>query len=616
MERAKLISQGVNILAPGRFIGRDDHKSVNMKLLQYIIGLCAALISGCTREECHSPQYHFEPQIIGGEYPAFGNTGRTAASTAFIEGDKVLFFSEGGMTAENVVLTFDGYSWQPDRTLEWERDEEVRFTAVYPVLERDETGNYGKGQLYGGNGGGLKDILFCQDSCGQGNIITLQFRHRFSQLNFTADKSLNGQIAEAQCRTAGIESFNPRTGEIIYDSQPHSGTYSRNDEGIYSFIIPPSPRANAFPTDFSLLMSDQTTHTTTLADITFREGYAYSCKVKMKDSGTGIYTAEDFIAFSHLVNGEEYEGRALEEFGEELDGTVVYYLKDDIEFTEEESERLMRIGGHQLKDEAFKDIFDGQGHTLSNISLNAKTDGYTNYGIFGEIDTTGVIRNLIVENISYTQNGNVGYVGLLIGVNRGKIYNCVVRNGSVQMTDAKENCAGMANYNYGQMFNCRANGITITYSGATGSKTGSGAGLVRYNTGDLLNCYVAHITFKGTDRGTHLCHENRGNIQNCYVYGAEGKQYAICYNVVKNARTSYCYYPNTYSKAPIGYDEGSFREFLETYDNGDYTMESSGGLLHERLDRWIEETGKTDFPELELAGWEQGADLPAVFVVP
>ncbi len=587
-----------------------------MKSLQYIIGVCIPLVSGCIQEEYHSMQFNTEPQIIGSEYPAFGDAGRAAGSTTFLAGDKVLFFSEGGMTAENVILTFDGYMWQPDRPLEWEKNEEVRFTAVYPILERDENGNYGTGQLYDNGADGLEDILFCQDSCERSNVITLQFRHRFAQLNFTADRNMNGRISELQCRTAAIESFNLRTGEITYASQTYSDTRTRNDEGIYSFIVPPSSQTNDFPTDFSVFMSDQTTHTASLTDVAFREGNSYFCNLKMKESGAGIYTAEDFIAFTHLINGEEYEGRSLEEFSETLNGTTVYYLKDNIEFTEEESGLLMRIGGPKLKGEAFKDIFDGRGYTLSNITLNAKTTGYDNYGIFGEIDTCGIIRNLVVENISYTQNGNVGYVGLLIGVNRGKMYNCIVRNGSITITDANENCGGMANYNHGQMFNCYATDITINYSSSTGTKTGSGAGLVRYNTGELLNCYVANISFKGTNSGTHLCHENRNDIQNCYVYGTEGKQYAICSNMLDGTNIAYCYYPDNYSKNPIGTNAGSGCEFVETYDNNDCTMESSGELLHERLNRWIEEVGKTKFPDMEFAGWEQDASLPAVFIIP
>ena len=300
-----------------------------MKQFLYICTfLCFPLIAGCFRNECPSSFPDTGLQIVGDRYPSFASAGRGGNATAFKAGDQALFFGQGGIRADGIVLTFDGNAWHPDRPIEWQKGEPICYTATYPALETDENGNYSCEQLYADDRNGLKDILFCQDSCKQGNVITLRFEHRFAQLNFTAEPSLNTLIESMQCKTAAIESFNPRTGEIACSPDvANTSVRNRCDESTYSFIIPPSHSANTLQTELSVRTANRDTLTAILSAPEFLAGNAYSCNIRMKDSGIGIYTAEDFIAFTHLINGEEYGGRKLEEFGETINGTTVYYLK-------------------------------------------------------------------------------------------------------------------------------------------------------------------------------------------------------------------------------------------------------------------------------------------------
>lgn len=584
-----------------------------MKLLPHIffLFLHILLLPGCAREDHSLTLPHFKAQITGNGFSSFVSPGRAAGLTEFQTGDRILFFCKGGINAEGLILTFDGKNWQADVPIEWEEKGKAYFTAVYPVLERDAGGNYAKEQLYDKERWNLKDILFCQDSCEQNSVIRLKFGHRFSQLNFIVEEGLNSRTAEAGCRSAMIESFDPRTGKIAYASQDiQSSQPNRHDGNVYGFIIAPSAPANTSSVDFSLAMSDQTTHSTRLSSLVFQAGTAYSCSVKMKDNGIGIYTAEDFIAFTYLINGESYNGRKLEEFGETTNGTTVYYLKNDIEFTEEESDRLKTIGGAQLKGKAFKDIFDGQGHTLSHIRLTKKLNGYTNYGIFGETDTTGIIRNLTVEDVSFTQNGNIGYVGLLVGVNRGKIYNCTVKDCTMKAASKSEvDYSGITCSNQGSIINCHADNINIT----TDKTVNSMAGIAKYNRGNILNCYVTHMKFSGSTGGAHVCYENRDNIQNCYVYGTEGKYNALCYSAINDSYIAYCYYPDTYKKKPVEVEQKPNHEMLLKYDKN-CLIKDSNEALHEKMNQWIDEIGKTKYPDFKFTKWTEGENVPATFV--
>ena len=84
---------------------------------------------------------------------------------------------------------------------------------------------------------------------------------------------------------------------------------------------------------------------------------------------------EDFIAFTHLINGEAYGERSLEEFGEKKGEKMNYYLLNDLTFTEEESAQVQMIGKYGTTTSSvkrlFDDVFDGKGHSLINLQFNA-----------------------------------------------------------------------------------------------------------------------------------------------------------------------------------------------------------------------------------------------------
>src|SRR5262249_51863815 len=47
---------------------------------------------------------------------------------------------------------------------------------------------------------------------------------------------------------------------------------------------------------------------------------------------------------------------------------------------------------------AFRGTLDGQDHTISNLTIASTQPGFVNVGLFGVIGTTGVVRNLTIEN--------------------------------------------------------------------------------------------------------------------------------------------------------------------------------------------------------------------------
>ncbi|SDG44391.1 VCBS repeat-containing protein [Bradyrhizobium sp. Rc2d] len=83
----------------------------------------------------------------------------------------------------------------------------------------------------------------------------------------------------------------------------------------------------------------------------------------------------------------------------------------------------------------FIGTFDGQGHTITNLTVNSASDGDT--GLFADIGATGVVRNvgLTNENVGgFPYTGDLAYVGGLAGENFGTIAHSwvvgAVRNGA------------------------------------------------------------------------------------------------------------------------------------------------------------------------------------------
>ena len=92
----------------------------------------------------------------------------------------------------------------------------------------------------------------------------------------------------------------------------------------------------------------------------------------------------------------------------------------------------------------FYGIFDGLNHTVSNVTL-------TGPAIVGTIGSTGIVRNLKLENFNVA--GNAERVGILTGTNDGLIDNVTVINGTVSNTWVGNSTGGLVGWNNGTIRN-------------------------------------------------------------------------------------------------------------------------------------------------------------------
>lgn len=177
----------------------------------------------------------------------------------------------------------------------------------------------------------------------------------------------------------------------------------------------------------------------------------------------------------------------------------------------------------------FTGIFDGLGHTISNLTVNRPSS--QNVGFFGLTDTGSVIRN--VGLIGSSMIGS-RYVGGLVGNNSAVISNSYA-SGSV--TGSVDSVGGLVGNNTAAISSSYATGsvagtaenvgglvgantAAISDSHATASVQGSNwvGGLLGYTTGTLSNSYATG-NVSGVALVGGLVGNNQGAVSNSYATG-------------------------------------------------------------------------------------------------
>ena len=183
-------------------------------------------------------------------------------------------------------------------------------------------------------------------------------------------------------------------------------------------------------------------------------------------------------------------------------------------------------------DVTFKGSFDGQNHTISNLSINRLDDN--DVGLFGAIGAGGEVKNVGVINVNIT-GGESDNVGGLVGDNEGTVSNSY----STGNVTGDYRVGGLAGDNYGTVSNSYSTGNvtggdnnvgglvgvnsngTVSNSYSTGNVTGNKwvGGLVGENYGTVSNSYsTGNVT--GNERvGGLVGKNNEGTVSNSYSTG-------------------------------------------------------------------------------------------------
>ena len=156
----------------------------------------------------------------------------------------------------------------------------------------------------------------------------------------------------------------------------------------------------------------------------------------------------------------------------------------------------------------FSGVFDGQNHTISNLTCTSVTNGYA--GLFGNFD--GTVQNLILRDAQITVEGQAAAV--VCENYKGQVLNCAMIGGSVK---GKSVAGGVVCYNRGTVENCYATGDVTSLSGGRVCYAGGVVGY-NYTEGTVQSCYAAGRV-ESEEHAGGAVGGNYGTVQNCVALG-------------------------------------------------------------------------------------------------
>lgn len=228
-------------------------------------------------------------------------------------------------------------------------------------------------------------------------------------------------------------------------------------------------------------------------DVVTVEGGTKVLEGDLQEVADGVYlvtTAAQMVDFAELVNG-----------GNGLSGKTVK-LANDIDLAGIEWAPIGQTGGYSAST-YFQGTFDGQGHTIKNLTVTkweAGTDGGANYasGLFGFIDAAAAdIKNVTVDGA--TVKGS-HWCGVIAGYLTGVVENCHVMNAAVECTHANsEACGdkagavvGATNGTKGTVKNCTAANSTVKAGRDAGQVVGAAP------ASQVVDCSATNVTVSAT----------------------------------------------------------------------------------------------------------------------
>ena len=187
---------------------------------------------------------------------------------------------------------------------------------------------------------------------------------------------------------------------------------------------------------------------------------------------------------------------------------------------------------------AYGGHFDGQGHTVSGLSISATA---ANYGLFGVVNG-GTVENLRLQGTVSSTNVAGGLIGKL---QTGTVQNCSFSGSVVSTGKTTKGYVG------GLIGTVAAKDAVIKGCANFGDISGTYAGgIVGYNknNGSITYCYNTG-TITGTTRSGGIAgQQSSGTLAYCYNIGESTN--GIC--GFSNAGVTACYYLNEEAAAPGG----------------------------------------------------------------
>ncbi len=181
---------------------------------------------------------------------------------------------------------------------------------------------------------------------------------------------------------------------------------------------------------------------------------------------------------------------------------------------------------------AFSGRFEGLGNTISGLTIG-DTVGNGNDGLFGRLNSGGIIRDIGLADVSITAADGSADVGSLVGVSDGAILQSFATGGAVSAGNASLAVGGLVGDNEGAIQLSFATNAVL--AGANAEAVG---GLAGYNAGTIQQAFAMGAVAAGSssDGVGGLVGENAGAIGHVYATGAVSALFSSVGGVVGHSR--------------------------------------------------------------------------------
>lgn len=466
---------------------------MNIRLPLHILSAATVLLfaaTACTQDDLGGGT------LPEGEYPlVIRATGLQAVATpastrATVDGDwqgvQTVALSVGGTVKEYDVTASDADGYKTailssdTDPFWWTSREDITVSAWWPygttmpdvVVKADQSTKEG----FEGS-----DFIFAEAQAVQFDNPTLEFSHRTARITVLLKPgdgipSVTG--ADVSVTGLGTDNSNPATIR----------TYEAGGDTYEALTAPQTVKAN---TPFIQVdLGGGTYYFRPHSDVVLAAGSRYTYTVNVNatgltlegctiggwtDGGSESGTAEDLGYFiqddgSYTV----YTANGLKEWAEavQTDPTLNITLTADIDLT---GETWTPIGSGFSSNTGYQGTFDGQGHSITGLSITTNSTDGGNAVLFDGIGSNGTVKNLQVE-VNY--NVQQGVASGIVNVNYGTITACSVTGDIAARTS---DIGGIASINNGSIIGCWFDGnLTTNYVEG---------GIAAYNYGTITACF-------------------------------------------------------------------------------------------------------------------------------
>lgn len=470
---------------------------MNIRLPLHILSAATVLLfaaTACTQDDLGSGT------LPEGEYPLVINaTGLQAVATpastrATVDGDwqgvQTVALSVGGTVKEYDVTASDADGYKT-ATLSsdtdpfwWTSREDITVSAWWPYNATDMgtmpavvvAADQSTQTAFQGS-----DFISAKAQTVQFDNPTLEFSHRTARITVhlkpgAGIPSVSG--ADVYVTGLGTDNGNPATIR----------TYEAGGDTYEALTAPQTVKAN---TPFIQVdLGGGTYYFRPHSDVVLAAGSRYTYTVNVNatgltlegctiggwtDGGSESGTAEDLGYFiqddgSYTV----YTANGLKEWAEavQTDPTINCTLTADINLTGKE---WTPVGSGFSSNTGYQGTFDGQGHSITGLSITTNSTDGGNAVLFDGIGSNGTVKNLQVE-VNY--NVQQGVASGIVNVNYGTITACSVTGDIAARTS---DIGGIASINNGSIIGCWFDGnLTTNYVEG---------GIAAYNYGTITACF-------------------------------------------------------------------------------------------------------------------------------